>query len=332
MEKIKSFAKDPAKRLWRAKQVDFVRKHFSPNQLRNFNVLALTGPEMLDVYEVFDPLGIKRKNITSVEEGDLEYRLLKEHNDSLGKERINIVHDSLLNYIRNGRINQTYDLVILDYCGYFDKDKNDILHYLALRGWLGGKPILITNYLMQRENQEVKTDLKYVHILNTFAKEKNFSVSFNDVIDLYKLGCDTEAVKNTTDKSFSLTGTRDLKIRQSPFYHMLKGTGFWNTQIFDEFVKVIPHKYGDLSTFLSDAANAANKNEPLCDYLILSCLVEHMGYDTFLFLYYFMNKQTRRHLEERHESYKYVSDSNQPFISDFFFLKKLMPFYHDICS
>ena len=55
---VKSFANDPVKELWRQKIVEFVSKHYTPGQCRDLRVLCLSGAEMREVFEAYDPLGV----------------------------------------------------------------------------------------------------------------------------------------------------------------------------------------------------------------------------------------------------------------------------------
>ena len=152
-----SFATDPVKQLYRDRIEAFVRKHYDLRERLKAKVLCLPGPEMSGISH-YDNLGVKRRNIHGVEKfpdahAQLEARVAEER----PKNRIRVAPpQDLLDFLRT--TNQKFDIIELDYCGYFSRDVVGAIQYIARRQLLPERGILIVNVQAKRENRARQND------------------------------------------------------------------------------------------------------------------------------------------------------------------------------
>jgi hypothetical protein len=322
MVEVKSFAKDTAKMLWRQKIVDFIRKHYTPNEIRNFDVLCLPGKEMLEVKQVYDVLGVKRRKIIGLEEIKSEFDLLEEKNNSL-EDRIKTKNQTALSFFSATPglgVQNPKDVISLDFCGYLDQEKDDIMAQIALCGWLKPNAVLITNFLMGRESERAKV----AYARQEFIRQNKINIADpKQVISvLRKNDFLTNPEGITPPISFDLADSRDEGAQSLPLAHLFFGTGYWNTDIFNKFVESDTDKQN--VNLIKESIDLMNRNrDPFMRAFYLNKMHERISNDVTGIVRYLMLRQIKKlFFLQDHESYKYISDSGRPMISDFFYFQQ----------
>ena len=144
---------DPVKKKSRVKQREFIAKQLLSFKKRKevkvicFPGAEVEGEEAIEIKQIYDVLGIPRKNIIGLEADPKKADRLKKAN--LG---IIIENNYDLNFLKN--TNKQFDIISLDYTGYRDEKKWQALHEIAGKQLLYGNGILCTNYSARRESRE----------------------------------------------------------------------------------------------------------------------------------------------------------------------------------
>lgn len=127
---------------------DFVSRTYpNESQRKNLKVLTLMGHEDNELTEVWDPLGIPRSNISSVEYNKDVYDAV--NNKGLG---IRLVYGGVDDFIEQTR--EKFDIINLDYQGYLNSSKKKTLNYIAYKEMLRDKGILATWFSGRREDKD----------------------------------------------------------------------------------------------------------------------------------------------------------------------------------
>jgi len=71
---------------------NWVQKNFTPKRLKNARVLCLPGGECLEIYQIWDKLGVKRKNIYAVTNDPEQARQIRQ-----GARGVNVILEDLYN-------------------------------------------------------------------------------------------------------------------------------------------------------------------------------------------------------------------------------------------
>ncbi len=320
MASLKSFKQDPAKALWREKIVDFVRQHYTPNQIRNFRVLCFAGKEMTEVFDVYDELGVKRKNVVSLECDRAEFAAQSTLNDSLEK-KIKVVPASALDYFSQQPVDP-FDIISLDYCGYFNDEKNLILDRIALHGWLAPRATLVTNYLKGRETRDVRNSFEHS---SRYVNEgiKLSTLTAEEFGDLYRSITEREV------EDFNLADTREVIVQTIPIQKMFNGSGFWNTSLFRTWINSFSPDTRDLLERIRNDVNDG-KCKQIMSYLQRVFEESANNSTTKCFLLLLATSEIKQHILQQREAYAYVSDSGTPMISDFYLFKQ--PILPPVCQ
>ncbi len=308
---IKEFSKDPAKALWRERIVDFVREHYTPNQIRNFRVLCFAGKEMTEVFDVYDELGVKRKNVVSLEYDRREFEAQSALNDSL-EQRIKVVPASALDYLSRPAV-ESFDMISLDYCGYFNDEKYRTLCAIARQKWLSPKAVLITNYQSGRENSRTQQGLRATGL---------YMKSHDDLVnsDFSAYADFVVANKGLVDDETEVEELRDRTIQCTAVAEMAYGSGFWNTPFFKVWLE---SQQGETKNAIVETIESLNSSENTDQRELLSrFMVQGQGNNSDLLIIYFLKSQTTSFQCSDHQAYKYVSDSGTPLISDFYLFEQ----------
>jgi len=138
----------PIKQRWRKKLRRFIKlttlKYYNPKQVK---VLCLPGSTALEIYQIYDRLGIPRRNIYAVEKDPLAYEKLKLKRLGVNLyfgDVYDVVHDTLIG-------SENFHIISLDFCGYFK------LYHLLLLGLIFHNELLLhrgtlaLNFLAMRE-------------------------------------------------------------------------------------------------------------------------------------------------------------------------------------
>jgi hypothetical protein len=316
MAKKESYANDPAKQLWREKIVEFIKDNYSSSELKNAKVLCLPGPEMLEVFEVYDQLGIKRKNIFGVEEDKLALAEINRLNDTLEK-KIHVVPESVMDLINKTKPGIHFDIVSLDYKGYYNADKCWVIQQLAAKGLLGNRPIILTNYLSAREN--IKTQEHWA-IMEEIRKNADELYALKDFAFVSSIQEKKDSI--VVDKS-ATEFLREQRLQCMPATVLYEGTGFQNTRLFKEMYSAVPTLAAISRELLKEA-----ETKPL-GFMTKKLLAEGVqklylpdSISRVVVEYLFL-RQTRFYTLNSHECYKYVSSTGSPMISDFYSFDKV---------
>ena len=156
---------DQAKQLSRERLRDFIRKNLlcyrKPKNVRVvcFPGAEKEGEEAIEVKEVYDALGIPRKNIVGLE-GDPE-KAERLRRADLG---IKVVNSFDVDFFE--ATDQKFDVVSLDYTGQQTDDKLRALGLMVGKGMIERFGVLCTNYAAQRESEFMQTELlhKYTRV------------------------------------------------------------------------------------------------------------------------------------------------------------------------
>jgi len=317
MARVKSFSQDSAKALWRQEIVRFVRENLTPKEIQRARVLCLPGREMREVFEVYDQLGVRREHIVGLERSQEEYAELARLNDSL-EHRIVPVHASIADFARTCPPSTAFDIVSLDYTGYWDEAKYRDLESLALSNLFGYKPILITNFQKGRENIRAKSDLS----LSELVKRNRNWMNYATPNELFEFVNKNEVIfdPNSISEPEDLNTAREFAVQNDPISVMTMGTGFWNIPLFKN--QILPH--------ILEQMPEAQRKEFL---IILDRLDEAVGIDKYLIgkelffnhdptslklFTYLLTRAGKFYHPKAHEALQYTSDSNTTMISDFY--------------
>ena len=126
----------------REKIKSFIKSVFDKKQFSRLKVLTLLGHEDLELEQIWDPLGVNRRNITNVE----KYTKVLKLSGNRGVENIKGDLEEVIE-----KINNPFDVICLDTVSPFTLNQREILRNISGRQLLGEKGVLITNYLGQRE-------------------------------------------------------------------------------------------------------------------------------------------------------------------------------------
>ena len=159
----------------RGKLKDFISKAYpNESQRRNLNVLTLLGHEDHELKQVWDPLGVPRKNITTLEHNPKAYEIVQYKNFG-----VNLIKGSIEDYI--SETNKKFDVINLDYQGYYNFDKLKTIQKIAYNQILGNKGVLATWYSGRRENGNI---LDYHKMNNGSALRTLCEIAMDPNLDL----------------------------------------------------------------------------------------------------------------------------------------------------
>jgi len=127
-------------------------KRYLGHKIKDLKVACLPGEEALEIFEVYDPLGIPRENIWGIERGEKEYNRLQSKN--LG---IHLFPGDDVDFLM--QTEHKFDVINLDYQGMFGTPAFRSLKAIARRQILQDKGILGTTFFANREKE--KTQLSY---------------------------------------------------------------------------------------------------------------------------------------------------------------------------
>jgi hypothetical protein len=161
----------PAKKVSRKRLRSFIRrtvlKNKSPSEVK---VLSLVGPEAIDVFDIYDPIGIPRENIVACELNHDSAELLKAQDLN-----IIIIEGDVIDYLRD--TDRTFDIINLDFCGCLNSDVISAVKQIFYKRTLREGGILACTFLGRRENKEVKMIMKEPYMsLNASASKELYKM------------------------------------------------------------------------------------------------------------------------------------------------------------
>lgn len=324
MTQVKSFADDPVKRIWRKELVEFSREFFSQNQLRNFRYMCLPGSQMIEIFEVCDPLGIKRKNVFGFEKRGFEFSELSKLNSSL-ESPIKVYHQNIYDFLRlNPGIK--FDFVSIDDTGYFNTEKENIIRQLCLGNNLAENSILVTNFCKGRENAKTKARFQ-----RRLLFDQNPDIVFGDLdeyVEWYKKNDLFSTDSLNPELEIDMEKLRDRDMQLTIYNSLNIGTGYWNNRFTREYIERIRmsnEAREELNQGFKDFNNHLNTNsEPALWRRLLEGWLHVFGtqsprMDVF-FAYLTMDNINRKFVSE-HKAYEYVGDGGTKMLSDLYYIK-----------
>jgi hypothetical protein len=311
---------DPAKQLSRIKLREFIERHFSEKKRKDLRVLCLPGAEAegeeaLEVKEVYDPLGIPRRNIVGLE-------CNPEVADRLERAKLGIEVIPTFDWQFFQDTDRRFDVISLDYKSNFGDEQRYSIDLIAANKLLGERGVLATNYYGARENSKISKDLT--------------------LFDKIRLnGFDPQSIYDNPEVVFPLLHSDDVKINQGRSRGIQVGVGsqlIHGECALDIFkIKIfayIPGFREKLEPAISqmDKENkkyiiARNANErfsrtfearsilfgAFCD----SFLKQGMNQDLVNYAWLWF---TRPYQIDDHESYSYISNKSSPMFLDLWYV------------
>lgn len=137
------------KKIVRSKLKNFISSHYSRAQLKNAKILTLLGHEDWEIKQIWGPLGVPLKNITSFERTNKSYELSKANNPD-----IRIIKGDITEFLYD--TDEQFDIINLDYQGHFTEYTRQMIKTIACNETLGQKGILATWFSTNRENYETQ--------------------------------------------------------------------------------------------------------------------------------------------------------------------------------
>ncbi|MBN1325895.1 hypothetical protein JW977_02860 [Candidatus Falkowbacteria bacterium] len=140
---------DTAKQLSREKELDFISQHLRNEILapHNIKVVCLESEELLEIINVFDKLGVPRKNIRVIERNEEIAKRIYEKGNGVW----------VYNYLDHhffATTREQFDIISLDYTGKKNQRIIESIRLITGRKLLKKKGILIINTFSARENRE----------------------------------------------------------------------------------------------------------------------------------------------------------------------------------
>lgn len=148
--------RDADKQLARGRLESFIARNLRYKSPKDITVLCFPGAEQddevgLEIREVYDSLRIPRENITGLEYAVQPWRRLQKAN--LGIELTEKPMRDIEFFQQVAGTGRKWDVISLDYSGYFDEDKLYSLELIVGEGLLKDRGILCTNFMAGRENE-----------------------------------------------------------------------------------------------------------------------------------------------------------------------------------
>src|SRR3989344_2928766 len=198
---------DPVKQKAREKLRDFIARNLSFIKPKDIHVLCFPGAEKegeeaIEVKEVYDPLGIPRKNIVGLETDKIKFERLQRAD--LGIELVKASDTRFLE--RAGAEGRRFDVISLDYTSFLTDERMYALDLIDGDELLGNFGIIATNYMGRREHKDAQSLLK----LNTLL----FS-EYTTAASVMELGLgQMEKLENKLmNTNFDLTKEREKTLR-----------------------------------------------------------------------------------------------------------------------
>jgi hypothetical protein len=128
----------------RRRLVHFIQEHFDRRERSTLQVLCLPGPEALEIFDVYDKVGVPRSNVVCLEKDAEALSALKKLR--LGCE---VSGESLSEFIDRPQ-ERRFHVISLDFTGQLATYEGDVRRMVE-RGLLEEKAIVFTNFCAARE-------------------------------------------------------------------------------------------------------------------------------------------------------------------------------------
>ncbi len=322
---------DPAKQLARTKLREFIAKHYSERKIRDLKVLCFPGAEAegeeaLEVKEVYDSLGIPRKNIIGLECDRTRAERLRRAN--LG---IEVICEEDWRYLQS--TDKKFDIMSLDYTSNFGKMQAYVIDLIATRRLLGDRGVLLTNYYGAREDKTRGDDLRLMndyHQLN--ISPIDFAEHGEKIIE--QLSVRKSQLRNSRSNAIQLCIIGSLYLGRAALdpYRLCMGkpdsVNFVDKalSVFSEDEKILDYIYGrDIKETLARTMEFRNTN---IGNLIKTSFqgFRRNGFsdkESVYLAYYLLMWRMKPYFPTSHEAYSYVSNKSSPMLMDCWFADSL---------
>lgn len=190
-ESYKITAKQRSRKLFRK----FIKRNL-PNY-QNAKILCLPGHEALEIFEVYDKLGIPRENITGLERDFESYKKLKAK-----KLGIKLFHGELEAFVTS-EPSGDFNILSLDFMGHLGTFENDIFALMNSRHVAVDECVVFTNFAGAREQSKTQEYYR--------DGENSSSLSFYRACEASNFSRFQEDTKNARDDLKEYSSSEQLK-------------------------------------------------------------------------------------------------------------------------
>ncbi|MBT4824686.1 hypothetical protein HN695_08040 [Candidatus Woesearchaeota archaeon] len=341
---------DPVKQLSRDVVVDFVRKHYQPHEIRKLKVACFPGPEMLEVTHQWDQLGIQRRNVYGFESHPQSYqRLCERVSQETKKSRIKTFNEDVADFLE--RENQRFDIIFLDYDGFFGRNVDRVLHAISEEQRLAERGIVGINVREGREHKKRQRD--YLMSLSHFSMDETNTPNLPG-LEIPHAGKKKLTIDEHADRIIAINDYMDRKIEERDYdLTEIRNSVFTRTiltrlfqgkrldQMPNLFVEGVIREHVEHYKRFFTELNAKTdgrffRNDPKLEEAVKSDDIDYIpnlpGFKTTIIdaLYentglsvqevaYFYSKERFAYYMQDHDCFKYISKpGNVPMIGDLF--------------
>ncbi|MFB6089394.1 MAG: class I SAM-dependent methyltransferase, partial [Candidatus Aenigmatarchaeota archaeon] len=334
-----------AKKIWRYKMGTFIDKIYGSKDPEYLNVLCLPGSDALEIYEVYDRMGIPPENIHGVESDEENFESLKERAPD-----INLYQEDIFEFLEE--TDETFDIISLDFMGSATPSKISGLSSIGYRELLGEGGIVSTNFYGTREHPDTQ-ELYKNSIYNYLTGKDTNGKLINDLVygdDIFR---DSELDEIVEKKNYDelkgmrkdsitrllinalskVTGTDEADPKSEAYFNWSGEGPFKDTyieEIYEENKKsgTTEQDYESFSDFLYRSPLTIPIAAHGLSILIYSLLNENNGLNCNPgTTSYIKESMINRYIPLDIERYKYISDKNSPMYPDMMFLRKFESAY-----
>lgn len=154
-----SFRNDKKKELHRQKVKEFVKKHYSKERLKELRVLCLPGRELIEMEQIWDPLGVRGSNVTAAEinnECADEIRHRNKDRTKKGLEPVEVYEGDVSNLIASSH--RPWDGIFLDVYSNFSRKWSTVIGMIAKNRLIKPDGFFVFNTLGSREGPKRQRD------------------------------------------------------------------------------------------------------------------------------------------------------------------------------
>lgn len=348
----KRYDLDVGKRRLRKRWREFIKSRITNR--KKAQILCFPGEYGFEIEQCYRPLGFKDENIWGVERDPKAAKAIADRYPD-----INLVETDLLDFAKDYD-GPPFDIVSLDYCGNFGRDKIVPLAILSSRGLLTERACLAVNLMAGREKAEDKASMRQLYgryLQNLQQQQRGTMIQLEEAMQLIAQASEeelslvrdsamTQAI--TSSVSYLMPALRvafDFDLKKS------RGTAFIlqpnTTKEVDDNGQVclqnIRMASGDRMTIAQSIKHEAilHVNEELEQRGITEAARKQALYDAYMgrkpfappdFFEYHVGRTLVMMLYDQHghpdfpyslERYSYVSESGRRMISDFVETRKL---------
>lgn len=309
----------------------FIKRHL--NRPHNAKVLCFPGHECLEIFEVYDKLGVRRENIYCLERDKKVAAMIAEKN--LG---VKLIVEEFNDFIKNTDV--VFDIVSLDFMGQLGTFEDAIFNMHA-RGLIADHAVVFTNFCGARESSRTKRLYENQVKKNASEKDRREEEALvKKLIEATNVG-DEDAQNKIVDElekrwasplNKPVSETRDEAVHMALREVFMAGVGTSPYQNLATKEIKIEEEHEDPSTIPEGHVGIGSMlvRTVECKSIIerlLSRKIKNIGADLAEMMVenlHVMGGNIGVWVHDIHgaESYKYVGDNGMPMFADVFHLKK----------